>query len=54
MSKYKHLSKAGTQEHLNAVMYVFKRSIWDEIQRIIHTIDDFLLDISFGSEQESE
>lgn len=54
LSKYKHLGKAGTQEHLDAVMSVFRRSVWDEIQRIIHTLDDCLLDISSGSEQESE
>lgn len=54
LSKYKHLGKAGTQEHLDAVMSVFRRSVWDEIQRIIQTLDDCLLDISSGSEQESE
>jgi hypothetical protein len=54
LSKYKHLGKAGTQEHLDAVMSVFRRSVCDEIQRIIHTLDDCLLDISSGSEQESE
>ncbi len=54
LSKYRHLGKAGTQEHLDAVMSVFRRSVWDEIQRIIHTLDDCLLDISSGSEQESE
>ena len=54
LSKYKHLAKAGTQQHLDAVMSVFRRSVWNEIQRIIHTLDDCLLDISSGSEQESE
>jgi hypothetical protein len=54
LSKYKHLGKAGTQEHINAVMSVFRRSVWDEIQRIIHTLDDSLLDISSGYEQEEE
>lgn len=54
LSKYKHLGKAGTQEHLDAVMSVFRRSVWDEIQKIIHTLDDCLLDISSGSEQEEE
>jgi hypothetical protein len=48
------LGKASTQEYLDAVMCVFKGSVWDEIQRIIHTLDDFMLDISSGSEQESE
>jgi len=54
LSKYKHLGKAGTQEHLDAIMSVFRRSVWDELQRIIHTLDDCLLDISSGSEQESQ
>jgi hypothetical protein len=56
LSKYKHLAKAGTQEHIDAVMSVFRRSLCDEIQSIIHTLDDYdcLLDISSGSEQELE
>jgi len=54
LSKYKHLGKAGTQAHIDAVMSVFRRSIWDEIQKIIHTLDDCLLDISSGTEQEEE
>jgi len=54
LSKYKHLGKAGTQEHIDAVMSVFRRSVGDEIQKIIDTLDDFLLDISSGSEQEEE
>jgi hypothetical protein len=52
LSKYKHLGKAGTQAHIDAVMSVFRRTLWDEIQKIIHTLDDCLLDISSGSEQE--
>ncbi|MHC5718928.1 MAG: hypothetical protein ACYTX0_44405 [Nostoc sp.] len=48
------LGKAGTQEHLDAVMSAFRRSVWDEIQRIIHALDDCLLDISSGFEQEEE
>ncbi|MEH1847001.1 MAG: transposase [Nostoc sp.] len=54
LSKYKHLGKAGTPEHIDAVMSVFRRSVWDEIQKIIDTLDDCLLNISSGSEQESE
>ncbi len=30
LSKYKHLGKAGTQAHIDAVMSVFRRSVWDE------------------------
>jgi hypothetical protein len=54
LSKYKHLGKAGTTEHIDAVMSVFRRSVWEEVQRIIDTLDDCLLDISSGSEQEEE
>jgi hypothetical protein len=54
LSKYKHLGKAGTQAHIDAVMAVFRRSVWDEIQKLIHSLDDCLLDISSGDEQESE
>ncbi|MDZ7955689.1 transposase [Nostoc sp. DedQUE09] len=54
LSQYKHLGKAGTTEHIDAVMSVFRRSLWDEIQKIIDTLDDCLLDISSGSEQEEE
>lgn len=54
LSKYKHLGKAGTTEHIDAVMSVFRRSVWDEIQKIIDTLDDCLLDISSGAEQEEE
>ena len=54
MSKYKHLGKAGTQGHIDGVMSVFRLSLGKEIQRVIYTLDDCLLDISSGSEQESE
>jgi hypothetical protein len=54
LSKYKHLGKAGTVEHIDAIMSVFRRSSWEEIQRIIQTLNDSLLDISSGSEQEPE
>jgi hypothetical protein len=54
LSKYKHLGKAGTPEHIDAVMSVFRRNLWDEIQNIIYSFDDCLLDISSGFEQEEE
>jgi hypothetical protein len=54
LSKYKHLGKAGTQSHIDAFMSVMRRSVWDEIQRILDALDDCLLDISSGSEQEEE
>ena len=54
LSKYKHLGKAGTSTHIDAVMSVMRRSIFDEIQKVIYTLDNCLLDISSGTEQESE
>lgn len=54
LSKYKHLGKAGTPEHIDAVMSVFRRNLWDEIQNIIYSLDDCLLGISSGFEQEEE
>jgi hypothetical protein len=35
-------------------MSVFRRNLWDEIQNIIYSLDDCLLDISSGFEQEEE
>ena len=52
LSKYKHLGKAGTQDHIDAVMSVFRRSVIDEIHKIIYSLDNCLLDITSGSEQE--
>ncbi len=52
LSKYKHLGKAGTQDHIDAVIAVFRRSLVDEKQKIIHSLDNCLLDITSGSEQE--
>jgi hypothetical protein len=54
LSKYKHLGKAGTQDHIDAVMSVFRRSVIDEIQKIIRSLDNCLLDITSGAEQEEE
>ncbi|MBD2167327.1 transposase [Calothrix membranacea FACHB-236] len=54
LSKYRHLGKAGTDVHIDAVMSVFRRSVWEEIQKIIDTLDECLLDIRSGLEQEEE
>ncbi|BAZ71159.1 hypothetical protein NIES4106_59560 (plasmid) [Fischerella sp. NIES-4106] len=52
-SKYKHLGKAGTEAHLDALMSVLRRSIFDELKKAISVLDDCLLDIT-GSEQEED
>ncbi|WP_353933046.1 hypothetical protein WJM97_10895 [Okeanomitos corallinicola TIOX110] len=36
------------------MMSVFRRSVWEELQRIIDTLDECLLDIRSGLEQEEE
>lgn len=54
LSKYKHLGKAGTTAYIDAVMSVMRRSIWNESQKVIDSLDDCLLDISSGSEIEEE
>jgi hypothetical protein len=54
LSKYKHLGKAGTESHIDAVMSVFRRTVIHEIQKIIYTLDECLLDISSGTEQSEE
>ena len=50
----KEKGKAGTTAHIDAVMSVMRRSIWNEIQKVIDSLDDCLLDISSGSEIEEE
>ena len=52
LSKYKHLGKAGTQAHVEAVMGVARRTIVEELQKTIDSLKCSLLDISFDSEQE--
>ena len=52
LSKYKHLGKAGTQAHVEAVMGVARRTIVEELQKTIDSLKSSLLDISFDSEQE--
>jgi hypothetical protein len=44
LSKYKHLAKAATQEHIDAVMSIFRCYFCSKIQRTIHTLDNYLLD----------
>ena len=53
LSKYKHLGKAGSVAHIDAMMSVIRRSIFDELQKAIDVLDDCLLDIT-GSEQEED
>ena len=52
LSKYKHLGKAGSIAHVDAVMGVARRTIVEELQKTIDSLKNSLLDISFDSEQE--
>ena len=52
LSKYKHLGKAGSQAHVEAVMGVVRRTIVEQLQKTIDSLKSSLLDISFDSEQE--
>ena len=52
LSKYKHLGKAGSEAHVEAVMGVARRTIVEDLQKTIDSLKSSLLDISFDSEQE--
>ena len=52
LSKYKHLGKAGSIAHVDAVMGVARRTIVEELQKTIDSLKNSLLYISFDSEQE--
>ncbi|NER28879.1 MAG: transposase [Symploca sp. SIO1C4] len=54
LTKYKHLGKAGSQAHVDAVMGVVRRTIVEEIQKTIDSLKNSLLDISFDSEQKDK
>ena len=52
LSKYKHLGKAGSSEHIEAVMQVTRRMVIDELERTIGSLQDSLLDVGFDGEQD--
>ena len=52
LTKYKHLGKAGSSEHIEAVMQVTRRIVIDELQRTIGVLQDSLLDVGFDGEQD--
>ncbi len=45
MSKYKHLGKAGSSSHIEAVMQVTRRAQIDELQRAIDSLTESWLDL---------
>lgn len=52
-SKYQHLGKGGSQEHIDAVIGVLRRTITSEIQKAIDSLKGCLVDIACNCEQES-
>ncbi len=52
LSKYKHLGKAGSQAHIEAVMSVGRRTILNELTKIIENLKQNLLDVGFDGESD--
>jgi hypothetical protein len=52
-SKYKHLGRAGSEEHIAAVVQVFRRTQIDEIERTINSLTNSLLDLCYDGESET-
>lgn len=45
LSKYKHLGKAGSQQHVDAVMQVARRTQIDDLQKVIDSLRQNWLDL---------
>ncbi|MDJ0571379.1 MAG: hypothetical protein QNJ53_20325 [Pleurocapsa sp. MO_192.B19] len=54
MSKYKHLGSSGSQDHIDGVMAVVRRTIVSELQKTIDSLKSSLIDVSFDGEQEDK
>ncbi len=48
-SKYKHLGKAGSPSHIDAVMQVTRRALINELSRAIKSLEESLLDVCFDN-----
>ncbi len=51
-SKYKHLGRAGSEEHIAAVVQVARRTQIDELERTINSLANSLLDLYYDGESE--
>lgn len=51
-SKYKHLGRAGSVEHITAVIQVVRRNQIDELERTINSLTNSLLDLYYDGENE--
>lgn len=52
LSRYKHLGKAGSKAHIDAVLSVVRRGQIDELQRALHFLKEALVDVCYEGEQE--
>ena len=53
-SKYLYLGKAGSEAHINVVETMTRRSLIDEKDRVIHSLQESYWDICFGGETEPD
>ncbi len=49
-TRYQYLGTAGSEAHIEGVMQVTLRAVIDEIDRMINSLEESLLDVSFGTE----
>ncbi|NET60519.1 MAG: hypothetical protein F6K47_31590 [Symploca sp. SIO2E6] len=54
LSKYKHLGKAGSPAHIDAVLQVASRNQIDELQRAINSLSDSWLEVVFATVKEDK
>ncbi|GGA02454.1 hypothetical protein [Okeania sp. KiyG1] len=53
-TKYKYLGKAGSEAHIDAVEKMSRRNLIDELERVVHSLQESYLDICFGGEIEPD
>ena len=53
-SKYLYLGKAGSEAHINAVETLTRRSLIDELERVIHSLQESYFALCFGGETEPD
>ncbi|MGD1701717.1 hypothetical protein [Dapis sp. BLCC M229] len=53
-TKYKYLGKAGSEAHIDAVKKMTRRNLIDELERVVHSLQESYLDICFGGEIEPD
>ncbi len=46
--------KAGSEAHINAVEKMTRRNIINELERVVHSLQESYLDICFGGEIEPD